>query len=89
MSTMLDRADAFLSLAFVLLGAVIWLPVVPTLAPSKPPRRSHAQRHALSEMLRITFVYGQADPIVRTARLLLAGITILAAGVLGIQLLTA
>lgn len=89
MSTVLERADGLLSLAFVLLGAVIWLRVVPTLAPSKPPSGSSAQRHALSEVLRITFVYGQADPIVRTARLLLAGTTVLGAVVLGIRLLSA
>lgn len=88
MSALLERADALLSLAFVLIGAVIWVRVVPTLAPSKPPLRSQAQRHALSEMLRITFVYGQADPIVSTARLLLAGITILGAIVLGTRLLS-
>lgn len=89
MSTMLERADAILSLAFVLIGAAIWMRVVPTLAPSKPLRRSPSQPHELSETLRITFVYGHADPIVRTARVLLAGVAILAAVVLGIRLLTA
>jgi hypothetical protein len=57
-------------LGYVLAGAVIWIRIVPTLPPSKPIG-AQRQRRALGEALRITFVYGQSDPVVRTARLFL------------------
>lgn len=89
MNEVLERADALLSVAFVLVGAVIWVRVLPTLGPTKPARGQSSQRHALAETLRITFVYGQADPVVRGARVLLAGISILAVVILGIRLFSA
>ncbi|WP_068876421.1 MULTISPECIES: hypothetical protein [unclassified Phenylobacterium] len=88
MSEVLERADALLSVAFVLVGAVTWVRVLPTLAPSKPARGASAQRHALAETLRITFVYGRADPVVRRARVLLVGISILGAVLLDVRLLS-
>lgn len=87
MNDVLERADALLCLAFVLVGAVIWVRVLPRLGPTKPAHGPPSQRRALSETLRITFVYGQADPVVRAARFVLAGISILGAILLGVRLL--